>query len=160
MRLFLKELFQSNNIIFDLRIKLVGIGLFSFLLSLVIIAPVYNIDFLYFFFKNVCHQDPKRSFFLSELPLAVCIRCSAIYFGSLIGFAFIKKSNERLAIFLLLLTFILNLLQFIIELWLSSPEYYNMNVSFRTACGLFLGYSISHFLLLAFTDLNILSIRS
>ena len=40
---------------------------------------------LYLFFHRVCHQLSTRSFFMDGMPLAVCSRCSAIYFGFLIG---------------------------------------------------------------------------
>lgn len=33
----------------------------------------------------VCHQIPERSLHLLGWPLAVCVRCSAIYFGFLAG---------------------------------------------------------------------------
>jgi uncharacterized membrane protein len=40
---------------------------------------------LYRFFAPVCHQDAARSFLFNGFPCAVCIRCSAIYFGFLGG---------------------------------------------------------------------------
>ena len=40
---------------------------------------------MYLFFSHVCHQIPERSFFLHGHPLAVCHRCSGIYFGLLLG---------------------------------------------------------------------------
>ena len=40
---------------------------------------------LYGLFGEVCHQLPDRSFTLLGYPLAVCMRCSAIYFGFLAG---------------------------------------------------------------------------
>ncbi|MEX2117145.1 MAG: DUF2085 domain-containing protein [Bacteroidota bacterium] len=36
---------------------------------------------LYSLFSEVCHQIPDRSFQIGGEPLAVCIRCSAIYFS-------------------------------------------------------------------------------
>ena len=36
----------------------------------------------------VCHQIPERSLHVLGWPLAVCIRCSAIYFGFLAGLLF------------------------------------------------------------------------
>lgn len=41
--------------------------------------------FTYLLFSQVCHQTPERSFFLNGQPLAVCHRCSGIYFGLLLG---------------------------------------------------------------------------
>lgn len=37
-------------------------------------------------FAPVCHQNPARSFLLSGEPLAVCSRCTGIYFGFWLGF--------------------------------------------------------------------------
>jgi len=39
----------------------------------------------YHFFSRLCHQDPSRSLFIFGHPLAVCARCSMIYFGFLTG---------------------------------------------------------------------------
>lgn len=36
-------------------------------------------------FSYICHQKAERSFFIWNAPLAVCARCSGIYFGLLIG---------------------------------------------------------------------------
>ncbi len=38
-------------------------------------------SFLYSLFAEVCHQFPDRSLHVAGEPFAVCIRCSAIYFG-------------------------------------------------------------------------------
>lgn len=39
----------------------------------------------YSFFSQICHQEDSRSLHLAGFPLAVCARCSAIYFGFLAG---------------------------------------------------------------------------
>ena len=39
----------------------------------------------YRFFALLCHQEDARSLHLLGYPLAVCARCSAIYFGFLLG---------------------------------------------------------------------------
>jgi uncharacterized membrane protein len=38
-------------------------------------------DFIYGFFSRVCHQLESHSFHLFGAKLAVCARCTAIYFG-------------------------------------------------------------------------------
>ena len=43
---------------------------------------------VYAFFRPVCHQIDARSFHLLGAPLAVCARCSSIYFGFLAGTTF------------------------------------------------------------------------
>jgi uncharacterized membrane protein len=40
---------------------------------------------IYSFFSRICHQDETRSFHIEGEKLSVCIRCSAIYFGSFLG---------------------------------------------------------------------------
>jgi len=50
------------------------------------------------FFSSVCHQAAERSFHLMGHPLAVCIRCSSIYVGFLLGvvlYPFIRDWNDR-----------------------------------------------------------------
>jgi uncharacterized membrane protein len=39
----------------------------------------------YRFFALICHQEDARSLHLLGYPLAVCARCTAIYFGFLFG---------------------------------------------------------------------------
>jgi uncharacterized membrane protein len=49
---------------------------------------------LYAFFSPLCHQIDARSFHLFGGPLAVCGRCSAVYFGFLAGtiaFPFVRN---------------------------------------------------------------------
>ena len=53
--------------------------------------------FIYFFFSKICHQLPERSFYFCGEKLAVCQRCTAIYFSFFVGTLFyplIKKINE------------------------------------------------------------------
>jgi uncharacterized membrane protein len=40
---------------------------------------------IHFFFSPVCHQAPDRSFALLGYSIAVCHRCSGIYFGFFAG---------------------------------------------------------------------------
>ena len=61
--------------------------------ALILLAPAANSSpafvplgsILYAFFSPLCHQIEARSFHLFGAPLAVCGRCSAIYFGFLFG---------------------------------------------------------------------------
>ena len=39
----------------------------------------------YGFFSHICHQEDSRSLHIAGYPLAVCARCSAIYFGFFFG---------------------------------------------------------------------------
>jgi uncharacterized membrane protein len=49
----------------------------------IVAAPLFHLTFIYDFFSLICHQQPARSWQLFGEPLAVCIRCSSIYFGFL-----------------------------------------------------------------------------
>lgn len=40
---------------------------------------------LYRVFALICHQQRERSFHWCGWPLAVCVRCTGIYFGALVG---------------------------------------------------------------------------
>ena len=58
----------------------------------VILAPVlagghynYISDFLYSFYEKSCHQLEDRSLTIGGYALGVCSRCTAIYFGFMIG---------------------------------------------------------------------------
>jgi uncharacterized membrane protein len=60
--------------------------------SLIVFAPLalahgYNSSafVLYQMFGRVCHQIPERAFYLEGHPLAVCARCTGIYFGFAAG---------------------------------------------------------------------------
>jgi uncharacterized membrane protein len=37
------------------------------------------------FFSRLCHQAPNRSFLLDGSPVAVCVRCLGIYWGTALG---------------------------------------------------------------------------
>ncbi len=59
---------------------------------LIILAPYlmslhqeFAANLIYLLFSPGCHQLPERSLFLFGYKLAVCARCTAIYFGFLIA---------------------------------------------------------------------------
>jgi uncharacterized membrane protein len=43
---------------------------------------------IYFFFSFICHQIPDRSFIFWGHPVAVCHRCTGIYWGLFLGSLF------------------------------------------------------------------------
>ncbi|NOZ61823.1 MAG: DUF2085 domain-containing protein [Calditrichaeota bacterium] len=66
-------------------IFLVGVILWC---GLILLAPYlasrghsFSSGMIYFFFSKVCHQMASRSFFIFGHQLAVCSRCTGIYFG-------------------------------------------------------------------------------
>lgn len=53
---------------------------------------------LYRGLSSICHQIPERSFRLSGFPLAVCSRCTGIYFGFIVGlglYPFFRSLSEQ-----------------------------------------------------------------
>ena len=44
----------------------------------------------YFPFSHFCHQNPERSFFIMQYPMALCHRCSGIYLGFFLGMIFAR----------------------------------------------------------------------
>jgi len=61
----------------------------------IVAAPLFQVPVIYDFFSRICHQNPARSWFLFDEPLAVCIRCTSIYFGFLISLIVNIKPNTR-----------------------------------------------------------------
>lgn len=49
---------------------------------------------IYLFFAPICHQSPERSFFIAGHALAVCQRCTGIYFG-LFFFSLVPYGSRR-----------------------------------------------------------------
>ncbi len=93
------------------------------------------------FLSYFCHRLPSRSFWISEVPMGLCSRCTGIYLGMLISlcfFLFNKRdiAKKHLPMFLLFLIPLLidGTLQYI-GLYLS----YNL---IRFATGLLFGVAI------------------
>ena len=65
------------------------VALWCFLLVLApVLAHVEMVapsGILYLFFSKICHQQASRSFFIFGKQMAVCSRCTALYFGFLFG---------------------------------------------------------------------------
>jgi uncharacterized membrane protein len=54
-------------------------------------------EWFYSFFSSSCHQLESRSHFLGEFKYGVCSRCTAIYFGFLLGvilYPFVRRLNN------------------------------------------------------------------
>lgn len=84
-------MFPMKNARFTYFIILLGTAVWC---SAVVLAPVFISypgafsefgKLLYSFFHPVCHQVKERSFFIHDMPLGVCSRCTAIYFAFFIG---------------------------------------------------------------------------
>ncbi|MFN0156579.1 MAG: DUF2085 domain-containing protein [Bacteroidota bacterium] len=51
----------------------------------IVAAPAFNMGSLYEFYQRICHQLDSHSLHIAGEQLAVCARCSAIYFAFLFG---------------------------------------------------------------------------
>jgi len=61
----------------------------------IVAAPLFHLTPIYLFFSAVCHQLPARSWHIHGEALAVCIRCTANYYGFLAGLLALSKPNVR-----------------------------------------------------------------
>ena len=61
----------------------------------IIAAPVFHWSWVYAFFSAICHQDPARSWHIAGEPLAVCIRCTSIYFAFALSLWLGLKASAR-----------------------------------------------------------------
>lgn len=52
-------------------------------------------DILYKIGYSICHQIPERTFFVFGQPMPLCSRCTGIYLGVIISFAFYFFTNTR-----------------------------------------------------------------
>jgi uncharacterized membrane protein len=78
-------------------------SLWAFVCAMTIAAPILvanSFRFLpvaiYLFFSRICHQVPARCLLIAGHPLAVCHRCSGIYFGLFAGSLITIRSLHRL----------------------------------------------------------------
>lgn len=58
-------------------------------------APIFNLGGLYLFFSIICHQLPDRSWHVQGEQLGLCIRCTSISIGFLVGLISIGAPNVR-----------------------------------------------------------------
>ncbi len=68
------------------------------LIAVAIIAPyaaAHGSTVYYALFRNVCHQNPHRCFELFGFPMAICARCTLIYFGIAIGALFLPTLHSN-----------------------------------------------------------------
>lgn len=95
-------------------------------------------------FRNLCHQDPNRSFFVNNLQMAVNSRCFGVFTGLLFGWTliplFVKgKFKKNPFLWLLLLALIIQIIDYMgnhYGIWINSNET-------RLILGCFLGLTAS-----------------
>jgi len=104
--------------------------------------------FIYLFFSKICHQHPDRSFFIWDKQLAVCVRCSGLYFGFLIGtllfpvFRSFKNFNPRRRYL-----FFIAVIPITIDLFLTIFRIWQNTFFSRFSTGLFLGTIVAFFVI-------------
>ena len=101
-----------------------------------------------FFFSPICHQQASRSIQVMGHPLAVCARCSGLYFGFFIGLCmyplFMKIGEQRLPNRWILITVaLLTAIEFIF----SQFNIIQMGMLFRFSSALLLGCVLPFFIL-------------
>lgn len=89
------------------------------------------------FFHAVCHQKPERSFWFDGHPWAVCVRCSGIYAGLMVG-AFLRISTVFAKKVFLVILF-LNVADIAMEMM----RVHGNSSEFRFVFGLGLGVAVS-----------------
>jgi uncharacterized membrane protein len=105
-------------------------------------------EFVYRFFQPICHQRPERSFHLVGEKLAVCVRCSSIYFSFLVGvvlYPFVRglhntRTPSRALLFATLSPIVLEVASEWVGLYQSSALT-------RSLTGAFLGFILSFIVL-------------
>lgn len=107
---------------------------------------------LYMAFRGVCHQQHERCFHFFGMPMAICIRCTAIYSGILFGAMFIPfltEHNRRVLTGL----FIAASLLVGLDVSAEAIGLYHDVAAMRLFTGGVLGLSISPFFITALRDL-------
>ena len=116
---------------------------------LIIAAPLFQLHTVYVFFSTICHQNPLRSWTLAGKALPVCIRCSCIYLGFLLGTLFSTRTN----FVLLQIAAALSVGEFILARVLIDSAW------LRAASGLFLGFAAAPFVKLGIEQMVRMRLR-
>ena len=111
--------------------------------SLIMVAPIYNLNFVYVFFKQICHQLPDRSWWLAGSPLPVCSRCTSIYLGFLVGAATPFRPDLRF----LLASLTITLVEFFIA------RFFLDSVWLRSGSGFVLGGAVGPFVVMGVKEM-------
>lgn len=115
------------------------VGLLSISVFLVVTAlgpglfgnQIHESRWQHIFFDFLCHQDPERSYSISDVSMAVCSRCLGIYTSFMIGIfvvPFIKKltsTSRKAKLRIVISTIGLNALDIIgnaTQIWVNTLE--------------------------------------
>lgn len=147
-----------------LTVSIISLGLLFWLLG-IILAPILASSSikplsllssgLYFLYQPVCHQFAERSFFVDHMPMAVCVRCFAVYLGGwILSIFYLHRSKITMwsikrYVFLILPT----LVDFILE----KMQLYSNLDPVRFAAGFLLGIVIFHIFISSIASIEIKS---
>ncbi len=110
-------------------------------------------DVLYSFFSRVCHQDDARSFHIEGEKVGVCIRCSGIYFGFLLGLIALPFSHLlRQKNFPPMGFFIFAVVPMAIDVILNTAGIHACTPMTRTITGALFGMSMAWFIFPIFVE--------
>jgi uncharacterized membrane protein len=101
----------------------------------IVAAPLLGLSWVYSLFSRICHQDPSRSWHLAGEPLAVCIRCTSVYFGFTVSLWLGVKANVRW----LRLSILLMVCEFVVARLVLDTEF------LRSVSGVLVGLSAAPF---------------
>lgn len=122
------------------KLVIAGASLWCFL---VLIAPIYNLDAVYAFFRQICHQLPNRSWWLDGSPLPVCIRCASIYMGFLVGSGAGFQPNPPV----LLTSLVATLAEFTLSHFILDSAW------LRASSGFALGFAVAPFIVVGIEEM-------
>jgi len=130
-------------------LSLINLGLSLWLTGIILtpvlamsdIKPLSDISsFLYFLYQPVCHQMTNRSVLIDYFPMAVCVRCLAVYLGgwflSIFYLMYKKISMWPVSIYLLFI------MPFIFDFVLEKIHLYSNLDLIRFGTGILLGIVI------------------
>lgn len=111
---------------FSTIIKLVFLLYALFFLLGSIFAPIiassgegHLADKLYFIFAHTCHQQPDRTFWLANYPVALCSRCLGLYLGFVIYMLINIFTGKILKLKHVVYIFIIGLTEGLLEIFTS-----------------------------------------
>ncbi|MBC8042956.1 MAG: DUF2085 domain-containing protein [Rhizobacter sp.] len=107
---------------------------------------------LYMAFHGLCHQQHERCFHFFGMPMAICIRCTAIYSGILFGATLMPFLSEKNRMFLVGMLITASLLVGL-DVAAEAIGLYHDVAAMRLFTGGVLGISISPFFITALRDL-------
>ena len=104
-RIALRIQSQNSGLLWILIYFFLGLNVFNLMAPVLSSSTNPILQYLgagiYFLLDPICHQLPDRCLFIRHLPMALCVRCTFIYLGVLLGLlVLLWQKRLRLNIFL------------------------------------------------------------